>query len=500
MNIKENISLNMFFSALLQVVEILSTLIIPRLIIVTFGSEVNGLVSSLNQFLNYVSLLEGGVASVMMANMYKPLLDNNNDKLSAIFATMQKFFRQISYIFVVYMLIVAITYPYIVHSKFSWGYIFSLTLILGITLYIKYTFSISYRLLLNADNKIYITAIIQIIVVVLNVILVYITIKIFPSIHLVKLISSLILLLQPIGYRYFVNKYFNIDYQAKPDKNVLSQRWNGFAINIAYFVHSNTDVVVLSIFNTLSIVSVYSVYLMVFKGVQMIYSSLAGSLGPILGKKIATGNKNELNEFFDLYEFFCISLAFILYGLAWIVIIPFVKWYTMGVTEINYIQPLFATILASAELVYCARDPYISLEYCSNKFREIGKYAYTEAIINIVISIVAVIKFGLVGVALGTLIGMIYRAIASFVYMKENLLNRSGWKVIKYWITFILMVLISYTVTYKIIQFKIFSFPKLIITGIVAAITIITCYFLLTILFHRKMLKRMVGYILNRNL
>ena len=58
---------------LLQIVTIISAFIIPKLILMTFGSEVNGLVASLNQFLSYISLLEGGVNGVIMASLYKPL-------------------------------------------------------------------------------------------------------------------------------------------------------------------------------------------------------------------------------------------------------------------------------------------------------------------------------------------------------------------------------------------------------------------------------------------
>ena len=43
---------------MLQFVTIISGFIIPRIILTTFGSEVNGLVSSLNQFLNYINLLK----------------------------------------------------------------------------------------------------------------------------------------------------------------------------------------------------------------------------------------------------------------------------------------------------------------------------------------------------------------------------------------------------------------------------------------------------------
>ena len=40
---------------------------------VAYGSDVNGLVSSITQFLGYIALVEGGVGGVIRAALYKPL-------------------------------------------------------------------------------------------------------------------------------------------------------------------------------------------------------------------------------------------------------------------------------------------------------------------------------------------------------------------------------------------------------------------------------------------
>ena len=70
---KRTISINILSSLILQFATIISGFILPRIILSSFGSETNGLVSSLNQFLNYVSLLEGGVSGVITASLYRPL-------------------------------------------------------------------------------------------------------------------------------------------------------------------------------------------------------------------------------------------------------------------------------------------------------------------------------------------------------------------------------------------------------------------------------------------
>ena len=73
MKIKSVALLNTIANIILQIVTIISGFILPKIILSCFGSEVNGLVSSISQFLSYINLLEGGVMGVIMANLYKQL-------------------------------------------------------------------------------------------------------------------------------------------------------------------------------------------------------------------------------------------------------------------------------------------------------------------------------------------------------------------------------------------------------------------------------------------
>ena len=80
---KRLLSKNIVINIILQVTTICSGLIIPRLIIKTYGSNVNGLISSITQFLSYIALLEGGIGGVIKAVLYKPLL--NKDRAALVY-------------------------------------------------------------------------------------------------------------------------------------------------------------------------------------------------------------------------------------------------------------------------------------------------------------------------------------------------------------------------------------------------------------------------------
>ena len=53
---KRKAFINIVFGILLELVNIVAGFIVPRLVIQTFGSDVNGLVSSIAIFLGYVTL------------------------------------------------------------------------------------------------------------------------------------------------------------------------------------------------------------------------------------------------------------------------------------------------------------------------------------------------------------------------------------------------------------------------------------------------------------
>ena len=58
-----------------------------------FGSEVNGLVNSIAQFLGVISFLELGVGAVVQFALYKPLAEKNQEDVSKIISSANKGFR-----------------------------------------------------------------------------------------------------------------------------------------------------------------------------------------------------------------------------------------------------------------------------------------------------------------------------------------------------------------------------------------------------------------------
>lgn len=490
-NKKTNISLlNVISSVLLQIVTIISGFIIPRIILTVFGSEVNGLVSSLNQFLNYISLFEGGLGGVVLASLYKPLYDKNNKKINSIVNTTKKFYKKISIVFIIYTLLIAVIYPLIVKTSFSYEYVFSLTIILSLTTFIQYNFSLSLKLLLQADKKVYIVSFTQVVLTIINIVSFYVFSKVFPNIHTLKLISALIFLLQPFIYNKYVNKYYNINKNIIEETDFTKSRWDGLAINIAAFIHNNTDIAILTLFTNLKMVSVYSIYFLVITGLKKVITSISAGITPSLGHLYAKGNIKELNNKFELYEFIIFFITYFIFTIGGLLITNFVLIYTNNITDINYNQPIFGVLLIISEMIFCLRDPYVSMAYSANKFKEIKTTAYIEAILNIIISIALVSKFGLIGVAIGTIISMAYRTIFQVIYLKKNILKRNVSKFIKKFCLFTLISIIGIIICKTLLPIEentVFNFIKY---SFIYSIIIFLLYFINSLIFYRDDLKQ----------
>lgn len=485
--------INIISSVLLQIFTIIYGFIIPKIIIDYFGSEVNGLVSSITQFLSYISLLEGGVTAVIIAKLYKPLVENDNKKISSIIVTANKFYKKIGICFIFYSIILAFLYP-IVFNKFNFDYIyvFSLTLILSISLVIQYMLSLGIKCLLSADKKIYIVSFTQTIIIILNIFLAIISVKIYPSIHIFKFLTGITYFMQPIIFNIVVQKKYKINKKSKYDTSLIEDRWNGFANNIAYFIHTSTDISILTIFTNLVTVSVYSVYSLVTSGIKSLIGAINNGIFPTIGQLYAKGNKDELNEKFDLYEIVYLSIVFFVATITILLITPFVEIYVGSKQFIlGYNQPLFGIIIVIVTLLDLAKIPHVNLSYSANKFKELTVPCFIEAFINITVSIVLVKKIGLVGVAIGTLIAMLYRLFYQVSFTEKIICRKKN----KFWKTFIVLSLssiISLFLCYKFIPIKNISVIKWVLYGLVySIITLLVFLISLFIIIDKKKIKKL---------
>ena len=408
---------------IVQVLTVLSGLILPSLRLACYGSEVNGMISSITQFLSLISFLELGVGAVVRSALYKPLADNDTVEVSKIITSAQKFFSKLAYILLVYIAFLCIVYPIVVSTHFNSIYIITLILASSINLFAQYYFGIVNRLLLTADQRGYIQYTLQAITIVLNFIIWIVLIKCNAPVQLVVLGSSLVYLISPVYMKVYVDRFYKVNRHERYDTEPIVQKWNGLAQHIAAIVLDYTDTIVLSLFASLTDVSIYSMYQLVVINIKNMYLAAMNGVQALMGDMIARKEKERLEGFFGLVEWITHTVTVLIFGCVLVLLVPFVVTYTRNITDANYYQPIFCFLLVIAYTAYCIRVPYNIAILAAGHYKQTQHIFIIAAIMNLSISIIMVKHFGLIGVAIGTLIAMIYQTLHMVYYLSKNILN-----------------------------------------------------------------------------
>lgn len=474
---KKLLAKNTAASLLSQITALVCGFILPRLFLEYFGSEVNGLVNSITQFLGVISFLELGVGAVVQSSLYQPLANDDKPQISKVMVSADRFFRRLAQILLVYVLLLVAVYPLIANQSF--GYLYTATLIAAISIssFAQYYFGIVNSLLLNADQRGYIQYNAQTITVVLNTVVCVFMIKLGGSVQLVKLTTSLIYLARPLALRIYVNRRYRIDWKIQYDGEPIQQKWNGVAQHIAAVVLDGTDTIVLTLLSTLSNVSIYSVYFMVIRGVKTLFLSMTNGIQSLLGELWAKQELDELRETFGWSEWCIHTGTTYVFACTAALIVPFVRVYTAGINDANYIQPAFAILLTLANAMHCLRLPYNIMVLAAGHYKQTQKNYIVAASINIVLSVLTVKVWGLIGVAIGTLAAMAYQTVWLAIYDSKHFVFWSMKSVIKQFavdgVTAVFIVMISGMLTMRSVSYL--SWIILAIVTALLAIIITAC-------------------------
>ena len=230
-------------------------------------------------------------------------------------------------------------------------------------------------------------------------------------------------LVRPLILRIYVNKHYDIDRKIKLTGEPIKQKWNGIAQHVAAVVLDQTDVIVLTALSTLTNVSIYSVYQLVVNGVKNLLVSLTSGFQSLMGEYIAREQETELRSLFDWTEWLMHTGTTIIFGCTGMLVVPFVMVYTNGVNDANYTVPLFAALITLAHAGHCLRLPYNLLILAAGHYRQTQHNYIIAATLNIVVSVATVKIWGLIGVAIGTLVAMVYQTIWMALYDSRAILK-----------------------------------------------------------------------------
>ena len=416
---------NAFFSIVYQLIMVVCGLITPRLILSAFGSTYNGVISSANQFLEMISFLTLGIAGATRVALYKPLANGDGYAVSRIVKSNKRYMRKVGAAVIVYAAVLCAIYPFVSHNDLTHGESAALIAIVSVGVFAQYFFGASNQTLLSADQSGYIYYIIQGAANIVNTLIAVALIKLGCTIFVVKLGSAVVFLVSPAVLNYVVKRKYRLVDDCEPDDTAIKHRGAVAFHSIANIVHEDTDLIVLTLFTDAKLISVYTVHQLIAGKVRRILLMLTNGLEGAFGNMWAKNETKAFESNFRYFEYLIFTFTSIVFCCVAVLIVPFIRLYTSGVHDVNYIRAGFATLTVITEAMHCIRHPYLIVVQATGNYEGTKMGAMYEALINITLSLILVNFIGLNGVMLGTLVANTFRTAQYALYISKHIIQGS---------------------------------------------------------------------------
>lgn len=480
---------NTLSTGIYQLVIMITGFITPRIMLKYYGSELNGLISSISQFIAYFSLVEAGLSSAAVYALYKPLGENDHKAINAIVTAARKFYNQSGYVFLSLTIGLATFYPLIVSLKqLSSFEISALVLVLGVNGTLEFFTLGKYRVLLAADQKTYVISIASLVYVLINTVIIVILGSLKVNIIILRIVALLSIFIRSIILLiYTKSKYKYLDYNVVPNTKALDKRWDALYLQILGTVQKGAPIILLTIITKdLRLVSVYTIFNMIVGAINGLLGIFTSGLSASFGDVIARGEKHILKKAYTEFEFIYYALITIIYSVSFVTIMPFIKIYTNGIEDVNYNLPLVGFLFVLNGFLYNLKTPQGMLIISAGLFKETRIQTTIQGIIVVLVGGILTFEYGIVGVLVGSIISNIYRSIDLLIFIPKKVTNLPiKGTILRLFYMLILITFILFSTQY--FHFQIDNYFAWFLYAI-----IIFCYSSLIIL--------IANYILNREL
>lgn len=424
--------LNIFYTSVYQFLTVLFGFVIPNLLLNQYGVELHGYTSTVSNIMGYIAIINAGLAPAAVEAMYKPLAEKEPGRINEVLNAIDRFYVRAGILYTIAVIIAAGILPIIVVGQIPTVYAVSLMIVIGATNTLDCFIYSKYRILFQADQKLFAVYIIDSIAYLLRILLQVFLILKKADIVLVMGVPALMVVARTMLLeRYSKKSYPYLDKKVKPDYSALGKRKNAMLHQIAGLVVYNTDVTLLTLFGNLAQVSIYSVYSLVFNHLytfltNIFSNSTLASFGNLMYEK----RREKLLSVYDLYEYGYYMVVSFIYGVTASMMLPFVSVYTRKYQAAGYVDVKLVVLFMIIGLANNMRVPSGTMINAAGHFKETQWRAVLEAAINLITSLLLIVPFGMYGILFGTVCSFAYRTTDIIYYSHKYILNTNCKKVL----------------------------------------------------------------------
>lgn len=476
---------NLIISSVTQLIILALGLVLPRIILTSWGSEYNGLINSVTTIMRYLSLLEAGINTSTLQALYKSIGENDRHQTSVIIRSAKQYYHNVSVIYTALVFLISFVYPLFLKTTINYWEIFFVFVLQGLTGVISFAFRAAYQQLLNAEGKYYVISLVTLFTNICTFAAKIVSIRLFNSIILMQLLGVLIMLMQTAIYAvYFKRKYQWIDTGVECNMGLLENRRYYLVQQLAGLVFNSTDTFVLSIFCGLKVASVYTVYNMIYSALSTVIGIIRGSTNFVLGQSFHK-SKAIFSEIYQAYSGLQICIGCALTSISMLLITGFVTLYTAGVEDINYLNYTAAILFSLNIILDCTRGASLAGANIAGLAPKTAWRYLMEAGINLSVSLLLVRPMGINGVLIGTVVAGLWRSTDSLVFFHRKVLQDRPLKEILF-ILINLIVFCGFAFLGSKNLFVITTYAGFVKLGVLFSAVVVLFLGLLYLLFYKR--------------
>lgn len=479
---------NSAFGILCKIINLVLTFLSRTIFIYVLGNTYLGVNGLYTEILNLLSFAELGFGSAMTFAMYKPVADDDEEKILKLLDYYKWIYRLVAGIIAILGIMVIPFLPCIVRGV-DWLTVGELRLYFIIYLFntvIGYFVSYKYSYL-NALQKNYVQTNISTLVTAISSFAQIGILLITKSFLAYLIVNSIVLLFSRLGVWIYLNLRYPIlakvpkERLSKEEKQPIWKEVKGLVVHqfASVAVHS-TDNILISTLTGAGIVAVgyISNYTMLMNAVLGFVTIIFASVTSGFGNMVAASTTENFRRAFKQINF----LNFWVYGFCsvsfWILIPPFIKLWIGGDKLIDMIS--FSLITINCYL-QGQSTIYNNARIAKGNFGKDKHWALVQAFVNLIVSIIGAKYLGLVGIYIGTIVSrmvyVIFRPYSTYRFLFDRSSVEYYWTLI---INFVKVILTAF-VTYFVIKPILGEVTRLrFIIAVIVDILIINGCFLIT--------------------
>lgn len=420
------IKFNLASVVLCQIVTIAIGFLLPRLYIENFGSSVNGVLSTIKQIFTYLCLLESGVGLASVQALLRPVAQGSRGEINGILAATRNYYIKIGYIYAAAVSAIALIYGFAVNTGLPSYVVIALVFLNGIPSLVTFFIEGKYGILLETDGLQYVITNSQIFLQVFSGLLKAAVLLLTNNLILMQSAYCLVSTVQLLYITLYAKRHYKwLDFGVKPNFAAISQKNSVLIHQISGMVFNNTDILLLSFLSDFKAVSVYYIYNLFFSQTEIFISSLVKGFNFALGQLFSTDTEEFLKKY-RIYESLYVTANFIVYTAMCVFLLPIIRIYTGGIKDADYIQPALIFLFVIAKLISAAKLPANQVIEYSGRFSETKWHAITEMAINLSLTVIGIIRWGICGALAGTVAAIIFRNSVTVLFVNRRIFRRSA--------------------------------------------------------------------------